>query len=444
MEHIQSRPDARMRFAAAALAILLIAMVAASGAQELALNRAQLQVSAVYQKAFYESCELMNGLQLSLRKLLVSGSGAQEQALLGEIAQQAQGIESNLALLPLGQETVSSAVRFVNQVSDYARTLTNRIATGGAITSDDWTQLSTLSDAMSEMTLRMNDLLARYLNGEEVFSAEDFAATGEEMGSSTQPAVDYPALLYDGPFSEGRETDVFAGLTGDAVTREEAGEYLRAFAQRAAGEVSNLQYTGESAIPVECWEFSLVAGGYALSASVTKQGGHVLYMLPENDVAQSVLSRSECIDKGLAFLAAEGFGRMHVSYYRTYDGILTVNYAAIQDDVVLYPDLVKLQISMRDGAVIGIEASNYYANHIAREIGQPALSVSDAVSRVSDNLSVNGVQLCVIPLDVGEALCYECSATRGTETYLIYIDANTGMEREIMQVVNAGDGIIAQ
>ena len=182
MEHIQSRPDARLRFAAAALAVLLIAMVAASGVQELALNRARLQVSAVYQKAFYESCELMNGLQLSLRKLLVSGSGAQEQALLGEIAQQAQGIESNLALLPLGQETVSSAVRFVNQVSDYARTLTNRIAMGGAITSDDWTQLSTLSDAMSEMTLQMNDLLARYLNGEEVFSAEDFAADGRRNG----------------------------------------------------------------------------------------------------------------------------------------------------------------------------------------------------------------------------------------------------------------------
>ena len=38
MEHIQSRPDARLRFAAAALAVLLIAMVAASGVQELALK----------------------------------------------------------------------------------------------------------------------------------------------------------------------------------------------------------------------------------------------------------------------------------------------------------------------------------------------------------------------------------------------------------------------
>lgn len=189
-------------------------MAAAAGARDLALQRTRLQISAVYQKAFYESCELMNGLQLSLRKLLVSGSGAQEQALLGDISQQAQGIESNLAMLPLGQETVSGAVKFVNQVSDYARTLTNRLAAGGAIASDDWAQLNALADTMSELTVRMNDLLARYVNGEMVFTAEDFGAEGMDAGPSTQPAVDYPALLYDGPFSEGRETEVFAGLTG--------------------------------------------------------------------------------------------------------------------------------------------------------------------------------------------------------------------------------------
>ena len=35
MERIQSRPDARMRFAAAALAVLLVAMAAAAGARDL-------------------------------------------------------------------------------------------------------------------------------------------------------------------------------------------------------------------------------------------------------------------------------------------------------------------------------------------------------------------------------------------------------------------------
>ena len=68
-----------------------------------------------------------------------------------------------------------------------------------------------------------------------------------------------------------------------------------------------------------------------------------------------------------AFLAARGYGEMHESYFSRYDGILTVNFAAVQDDVVLYPDLVKVQVSLRDGAVIGLEAGGYLRNHVARE-----------------------------------------------------------------------------
>ena len=48
------------------------------------------RLSAVYQKAFYETCELMEGMSTNLRKLLVTGSAQQEQLLLSEIARQAQ------------------------------------------------------------------------------------------------------------------------------------------------------------------------------------------------------------------------------------------------------------------------------------------------------------------------------------------------------------------
>ena len=103
MEHTQSRPDARMRFAAA-LAILLIAH---GGGQrwrscKLAVEpRAVARFRAVYQKAFYEILRADGWpVQLSLRKLLVSGSASsRSRHYLGEIAQQAQGIaeQSDLA-----------------------------------------------------------------------------------------------------------------------------------------------------------------------------------------------------------------------------------------------------------------------------------------------------------------------------------------------------------
>ena len=49
-------------------------------------------------------------------------------------------------------------------------------------------------------------------------------------------------------------------------------------------------------------------------------------------------------------------------------------------------------------------------------------------------------RLCVIPVNAGEALCYEIRATDGADTFLVYIDAKTGAERELMQVVSDASG----
>jgi len=365
--------------------------------------------------------------------------------LLNAITQQAHGIQDNLSLLPLGQETIAATLKLVNQTGDYARTLADTIGAGGIITASDWKQLNMLSEGLTAFSLKLNDLLVRFSEGESIFSATDFEPDKDTAQiNDIEPAVDYPVLLYDGPFSEGRDTATYAGLIGEPVDVTEAETILRSFVQNGTGKSAQCIPVGESTIPVECWEFAVTSGEYIMSAGVTKIGGHVLYMLPENDVAEKRLAKDECIEKGLAFLLNEGFGSMTLSYYRAFDGILTVNYAAMQDDVVLYPDLIKLQISMKDGAIIGMEASNYYANHIAREIAEPALDVSDATNRINDALSIKSARLCIIPLDIGEALCYEFSANKGEEGYLVYIDAITGLEREIMQLVDSGDGIIAQ
>ena len=86
------------------------------------------RLSAVYQKAFYETCELMEGMSTNLRKLLVTGSAQQEQVLLSEIARQAQGAQDDLSQLPLGEEAVSATIKFVNQAGDFATSLAGRLA----------------------------------------------------------------------------------------------------------------------------------------------------------------------------------------------------------------------------------------------------------------------------------------------------------------------------
>ena len=424
------------RAIASAMTALAVALLAMSWAQSAKLNEAYARINASVQKAFYETCELTEAMSVNLRKLLVAGDGGQMQQLLNEISQQAQGASGNLAMLPMGEETISATIKFINQVGDFSEALSVRLAAGGAIGTEDYQNISTLSESAAAFSVGMARLLARVESGEAVLD-NDAASGSESLYPLTNPAAEYPTLLYDGPFSDGILGDDFKALAGlPDVTAEEAQQSLTAF----LGSVDEISLTGEATVPVDCYEFSLTSNGYSLSAGVTKQGGKVLYVLSNADVAEGGFTVGQLLDAGEAFLLSRGFGGMEMSYYSLYDGILTVNYAAVQNGVILYPDLIKLQLSARDGAVIGLEAAHYWMNHVERTLELPALSEEDALSRLAANLTAQSVRLSVIPVNAGEALCYEVRATDGVDVFLVYIDAATGAERELMQVVSDASG----
>lgn len=420
------------------LAMLLAAVLTFAVAQTRQLAAANARIDAMVQKAFYETCELTEGMAVNFRKLLVAGEKGQMQALLNETALQTQGAMSDLAILPLGQDTVSATLKFINQAGDFARALSVKLGNGGEITPEDHETMEKLSETAAGFSVSLARLLDRYEKGEAVFDGAMEETGQESLYPITNPAGEYPVLLYDGPFSDGRNDGDFKALAGLApVDEPSARERLTAF---LGNQVQDVRLTGEGSVPVDCYEYSLQMGDYRLNAGVTKAGGEVLYILCEDDVGEVNLSRDAAVDAARAFLLARGYGIMEMSYASLFDGILTVNFAAVQDGVVLYPDLVKVQVSMRDGAVIGLEPASYLMNHVARVIEIPKISEADALMRIGGSLTAQGARLCVIPENDAEYLCYEISATDGAGSFLVYIDAMTGVERELMQVVTDGSG----
>ena len=115
------------------LAALLAGTAGFAAAQTVRLRAASARLDAVVQKAFYETCELTEGLAVNLRKLQVAEDPGRAQALLNEVALQTQGALGNLALLPLGQDTVSATLKFINQAGDYAAALSARLGSGGSL-----------------------------------------------------------------------------------------------------------------------------------------------------------------------------------------------------------------------------------------------------------------------------------------------------------------------
>ncbi|MEA4897992.1 MAG: germination protein YpeB [Eubacteriales bacterium] len=422
--------------------ILLLAML--GYAQFRRVRALTLTVSANYQKALYEAGELMSGVQLNLEKLLVSGSGAYMQTLLTEIGRQADGVQDNLSGLPPGDAALEGAVKFVNQVGDYARVLNDRLAGGGALTEADRTQIAELHKSAVSLNQQLADMIGRLERGEYAFTVDEAAIQSlpESGDEQVQPPVNYPVLLYDGPFSDARDTGTIK-VGGAEVSADQAAEKLKLFI--GPERVTSLQMTGESHILSDCYEFDAVTESGTLSASVTKAGGHVLYMLPDADITEPKLSVGECTDLGAEFLRARGYGETQISYWQQQDAILTVNYAAIQDGVILYPDLIKLQINMNNGLVVGVEAVNYLRNHTWRPLPAPAVTEEAAMGSLSEAMVIDRIRRCVIPIDAGEAQCWEVAARfQGGNRYLIYIDTQTGKEQSILQLVEENGGLAVQ
>ncbi len=431
-----------LKTVAAAASGLLLAMIIMYSSVAGIAQTDRLQLNAMYQRAFYETCELVSGIQVNLKKLSVSGSAAKEQELLGEISRNAQGAQSSLSMLPISEDALLATMKFVNQTGDYSQALLRQLSNGAALSSDDRRQIATLLESCTQFGLRLNKMLSDYNEGRLTFDDYDFAFQNtSDTDSFIDPATEYPVLLYDGPFSDGRSDDDMKGITGSALTAEEACEALIRY---LGGTVENVMYTGDANVPAPCYEFTFSYNGYAVSAGVTKVGGHILYMLPDAAEYTANISDEECVRNAIEFLRDRGHGATVASYHRRFRGVLTVNLAPISGGVILYPDLIKVQVSMKDGNIIGLEARNYYQNHVPRDFNPPTLTEAQALSLAGADLQCESAQLCVIPLRDSERLCYQVRAFSGDDEYLVYIDAFSGEELTLYQVVSTDDGTLTQ
>ena len=378
------------------LSALLALSVAFACTQAVRVQALENQVNAEYQRAFYETVELVQGMEGSMEKLMVTASGAQEQKLLGEIC-------------------------------------------GGAIGEADGETLATLHATCAELRGQLSDLAEGLHSGAQVLSTRvDVVSLND-----TQPAeslVSFPTLLYDGPFSDGREDGTLIALGTQPCDSAAALEKARSFI--GEDRVSRAFITGEGETPVPVWEITCFTGDGILTLAVTKQGGDVVYMLCESEVERAQYTAANAIDLAQIFLRQQGYGTMEVSYWVADGNRVIVNFAARQDGVILYPDLIKVQMSLGTGRVIGFEALNYLSSHRERAGLSPELTAEQARSRLNARLRCEEVRLCVIPLEAGEALCYECHTYLGQAEFLIYIDARTGEERQIYKVISDEGGTL--
>ena len=419
----------RIRTLCAALSALLAFSLAYGWRQNSLAEEYKRQVNAGYRKALYETAELVESMRIDLSKLKAIRTGAQRRRLLSELALYAQGAQADMASLPETLSFSEGAVKFFNQIADYS---VHSLDDG----SQDEGTINVLLDACEGLSEEISQARAALEAGDTLFEGVP-RAQSESAGVTAR----YPSLLYDGPFSDGRAEGELR-LSGPEMTEEEARD--RAVQFVGLERVKSARCTGESHLHAPCYEFELETEDGNLSLALTKQGGWPVYMLTDKKPGARTYSVGECVDFASRFLRQRGYGDMRVSYWRMDGAMITVNFAAAQDNVILYPDLIKVDVSMETGAVVGLEASGYLANHRARDLPAPAFTPEEAKQMADSRLTLGTTRLCVIPRDgEGEAYCYEIGAWQGEDKYLIYINAMTGEEEEVLRIMEDQNGEVA-
>ena len=97
-----------------------------------------------------------------------------------------------------------------------------------------------------------------------------------------------------------------------------------------------------------------------------------------------------------------------------------------------------------NGEILGYDAKGWLVNHHKRQYRRDIISLSSAAERVSPKLTVESSQKALIPADdLSEKLCYEfrCKADNG-RTALVYINAETGREEQILLLVESEFGVL--
>ncbi len=272
---------------------------------------------------------------------------------------------------------------------------------------------------------------------------EELALLDNDFEQLAEEFAQFPALLYDGPFSDHiTRREPLLLKNQEPVTQAQAAALAAEFLGCPAEE---LRFSGEggSSLPIYAftWEDSMV--------NITRQGGRVSYFRKSGAVKSPRMSSRDALRAAKDYLSTLDLPPLEESYYVQNDGLCAINFHTTQaldtEQVLCYPDLVKVVVELGEGGAVELDCTGLIMNHQQRSLAVPAVSQEEAEQALSPALRPEDAGLALIPTPgLDEVLCWEfhCTAADGTEV-LSYVNAATGQEEQLYLLQRDEHGILA-
>ncbi len=403
-------------------------------------NRVDAQNS---ERAFYDLVGYADNLETNMSKLFVASDAESRQRILGDITVQSSLADVALSSLPLTDESKYYAHKYVNQVGDYAKYLNNRLIDGQTFDNADYDRLVELYNITLDFKTSLDELNANVSDGYDFKRLRDNNRNDVMISGFNdfeEGARNYPEMIYDGAFSDGLTSKNPRGLGGEEKNEEQIKQiFYETFENYGVGEAKVVGTTENGAI--DCFNVEAKTNDGEIFAQLSKIGGRLVTFNAYREPCEEKIDEKECVEAAKQFLERVGFDNMKCVWSYSSGGQQRLNFAATQDGVILYPDLVKVNVCKETGKVLAIDADNYFTNHVERTFGKAKFSLDEAYEKIDVKLDVEDENVAVIPLGNGkEKLAYEFIGQYNDSTYYVYIDASTLKELDIYKVVETEEG----
>ena len=410
-----------------------------------------------YNLAFYELVDYMSDVENYLAKSLVTNDANHSTETLSYIWRAANLAEVYLSQIPIKNEGLSNTQKFLNQVSEYSNSLSRKCIEDKNLNKEELDKLKELYNYSVEVNNTLNQLSLEINSG--TLNWEELSADGSSMfekeinnmsidgfGSIEENFEQYDGLIYDGAFSEHITSKDKKGLTGEEMDEEKAKQIVEGFVNKEnIKELKSLGLSENGTIKTYTFEIT-TNDNNNITIAISQKGGHIVFMNYNRDVVEEKISEDEASTKAIEFLNSKGYTNMQKTYTIKEYGIITINYAYEENDVLIYPDLIKVKVALDNGDILGIETTGYLNNHEKRNIDKNnIISKEEAIKLSNKNLKIEETRLAIIPTEFEtEVFCWELKGTVENRKFLLYVNAKTGKVEDILVIIKTENGTLTQ
>lgn len=413
-----------------------------------------------YSKSMYELIDAVQNIRTNLTKAAIVGSREQQMIVFEEIFRYSSIAGDKLHSLPVSQSTISNTSKFLTQVGDFCYSLGRSSTEGKQLSEKDYNDIEKLKNESNVLENQL-ELVSNNINqgkvkwGEirkkiaGVFAQSNDISISEQFEGIQKQVLQYPTLIYDGPFS-----DNTLQISPKIKLQKEVPQNQ---AEKTAREVigkDKIENMDVSAITeksnIGVYRFTAALKGRTKKDSrvvceISKNGGKVYYLINDRSINNSSIDVKKASKIGLNYLNKLGYKNMIVTYSLKYNNVAVINYVYSQNGIMIYPDQIKLKIALDNGEVIGVEAEKYLVSHDDnRKVAAPKLNYEKAQREVSKRLNITNKRLVIIPTETNkEMLCYEFSGNYKGDYFKVYVNTNTGYEERIIQIIDTPNGKLA-